>query len=372
MRVLDSMDSVTSSAFLNQKTHATFDGSHTSKSLAGLCLELLAQQKKTWPLLRKGYQSIRRGGERHLSCKGFSILLQHNRGRMKSTLAAVGEQDIGSRPCFLCLHHLPDGQRGILYGNTYLILGNPMPVFPAHFTIAHVNHRPQAISPHINSLLQLMADFGSGWALLYNGPKCGASAPDHFHFQAVPSGRMPIEKEIEEKRKLTLIVRSDDVTLYRAKGMGREAIIIEGGSPKAVGAAFKAFLNALKRMLGGQEEPMINVIGLYKDDRVLGHGARVMGRTDSRHSSLSEAPDTRQGGIWRLVVFPRRKHRPEAFFRTGDARVAVSPAVVEMGGIFVTPFIRDFERLDAAAVEAIYKEVSLEKLSVEKAIDAFR
>ena len=124
--------------------------------------------------------------------------------------------------------------------------------------------------------------------------------------------------------------------------MGREAVIIEGGSPAAVGATFKAFLNALKRILGPHEEPMINVIGLYRE------------RT------------------WRLVIFPRRKHRPEAFFRTGDARVAVSPAVVEMGGILVTPFARDFERLDAAAVEAIYKEVSLERLSVEKAIDAIR
>jgi hypothetical protein len=336
------MDSATKAALLNQTTYAAFDGSQGSKSLAELCLELLAQQKKTWPLLRKGYESIRRGSERHVSCKGFSVLLQHNPGRMKSTLAAVGEQDISGRPCFLCLRHLPEGQKGILYRHSYLILGNPMPVLPAHFTIVHVNHRPQAVSPHIDTLLQLMADFGSGWTLLYNGPKCGASAPDHFHFQAVPSGRMPMEKEIEEKRKLTLIAQRDDVALYLAKGMGREAVIIEGGSPAAVGAAFKALLNALKRVLSAHEEPMINVIGLY--------GART----------------------WRLVVFPRRKHRPDAFFRTGDARVAVSPAVVEMGGILVTPFARDFERLDGTAIEAIYKEVSLERLSVEKAIDAIR
>jgi hypothetical protein len=327
---------------LGEKVYDKFNGKEDSGHLPGLCLKLLSDQKKTWPVLRKGYASIRRGRERDISCRGFSVFLQHNPGRMKSTLAAVGEQDIGSRPCFLCLHHLPDGQRGILYRSTYLILGNPMPVFPAHFTIAHVNHRPQAISAHINSLLQLMADFGSDWTLLYNGPKCGASAPDHLHFQAVPSGWMPIEKEIEEKRKLTLIIQGHDVALYRAKGVGREAVIIEGGSPTAVGAAFKAFLNALKRVLSAHEEPMINVIGLY--------GERT----------------------WRLIVFPRRKHRPEAFFRTGDSRVAVSPAVVEMGGILVTPFARDFERLDAAAVEAIYREVSLETLCVEKAIDALR
>lgn len=356
---------------LTEKVYGSFDRGDATSHLPDICAGLFAQQKKTWPLLRKGYASIRRGKERHLSCKGFSVLLQHNPGRMKSTLAAVGEQDISSRPCFLCLRHLPEDQKGILYRSTYLILGNPMPVFPAHFTIAHVNHRPQAISAHINSLLQLMADFGSGWTLLYNGPKCGASAPDHFHFQAVPSGRMPIEKEIKEDKKLTLIIQSDDVALYRTKGMGREAVIIEGGSPKAVGAVFKAFLNALKRALSAQEEPMINVIGLYSKDRVMGHGSWVKGETNSP-SGLAGSPDAYRSGIWRLIVFPRRRHRPEAFFRTGDARVAVSPAVVEMGGILVTPFARDFERLDAAAVEAIYKEVSLERLSVGKAIDALR
>jgi hypothetical protein len=336
------MERATRAALLGQKTYTTFDGVQPGKRLAERCLELLTQQKRTWPFLRKGYESLRQGTERHVSCKGFSVLLQHNPGRIKSTLAAVSEQDIGSRPCFLCLRHLPEDQRGVLYRSAYLILSNPMPVFPAHFTIAHVNHRPQAISAHVDSLLQLMADFGPGWTVLYNGPKCGASAPDHFHFQAVPSGRMPAEKEIREKRRVTLITQNDNVALYRAKRMGREVIIIEGGSPTSVGGAFRAFLDVLKRVLNAREEPMINVIGLYEQT------------------------------TWRLIVFPRRKHRPEAFFRPGEARVAVSPAVVEMGGILVTPFARDFERLDSAGVASIFEEVSLEAVSVKKALDAIQ
>jgi hypothetical protein len=153
---------------------------------------------------------------------------------------------------------------------------------------------------------------------------------------------MPAEKEIRGKRRLTLIMQNDDVALYRAKGMGREVIIIEGGSPTAVVAALAAFLKALKRVLGTHEEPMINLIGLYEQT------------------------------TWRLVVFPRRKHRPDAFFRPGEARVAVSPAVVEMGGILVTPFARDFERLDSAGVASIFEEVSLEAVSVKKALDAIQ
>jgi hypothetical protein len=153
---------------------------------------------------------------------------------------------------------------------------------------------------------------------------------------------MPVENEIREKGRITLITQDYDVALYRAKRIGREVIVIEGGSPTAVGGAFRAFLDVLKRVLNAREEPMINVIGLYEQT------------------------------TWRLIVFPRRKHRPEAFFRPGEARVAVSPAVVEMGGILVTPFARDFERLDSAAVASIFEELSLEAVSVKKALDAIR
>ncbi len=146
---------------LKDKIHSTFDGVQPGKSLAGLCLKLLADQKETWPVLREGYEALRQVRERSIPCSGFSVLLQHNPGRIMSTLAAVGEQDTNERPCFLCLHHLPEGQKGVLYRDEYLILCNPMPVFSAHFTIAHIDHRPQSISGHVDTFLRLMADFGS-------------------------------------------------------------------------------------------------------------------------------------------------------------------------------------------------------------------
>ncbi len=179
-------------------------------------------------------------------CRGFSIRLQYNPGRIKSSLADVGERNAKERQCFLCLDHLPEGQKGILYRSEYLILCNPMPVFSSHFTISHLDHRHQAIAEHIDTLLQLMTDFGSDWTVLYNGPKCGASAPDHLHFQAGPSGKMPIEKEIQEERRLTLMTQVDSVLLYRVRDLGREVIVLEGDDPMAVSRAFKDFLNALK------------------------------------------------------------------------------------------------------------------------------
>ena len=220
-----------------------------------------------------------------------------------------------------------------------------MPVFSSHFTVSHLDHRLQAIAEHIDTLLQLMVDFGSGWTVLYNGPKCGASAPNHLHFQAAPSGQMPIEKEIRGEKRLTLNKQVDGVLLYRMRDLGREVIILEGDDPMAVGNAFKGYLNALKKVLLLNEEPMMNIAGFYNERK-----------WEERR--------------WRLVIFPRRKHRPDDFFREGDARVVVSPGVIDMGGLLVTPVEKDFERLDGAAVESIYGEVSLEGKTVEKAIDA--
>jgi hypothetical protein len=151
---------------------------------------------------------------------------------------------------------------------------------------------------------------------------------------------MPIEKEIRRKKRLTLMTQVDGVLLYRMRDLGREVIILEGDDPMAVGSAFERFLNALKKVLLIDEEPMMNIAGFYKERK------------------------------WRLVIFLRRKHRPDAFFREGDARVVVSPGVIDMAGVLIIPVEKDFERLDAGAVETIYGEVSIQGKIVERAIDA--
>jgi predicted N-acetyltransferase YhbS len=327
------------SSLLNRKFDVVFDGEET---LSGLCLKLLSDQKKAWRELREGYESLKNVRERDLPCRGFSVRLQYNPGRIKSSTADVSKGNSSERRCFLCVDQLPEGQKGILYRNDYLILGNPMPVFSSHLTVSHVDHRLQAIDEHIGTYLQLMADLGPSWTVLYNGPKCGASAPDHLHFQIAPLGKMPIEKEIREKRRLKLMKQVDIVFLYCVRDLGREAILLQGDNPIAVERVLKDFLNALKKVLSMDEEPMINIAGF--------HDAKK----------------------WRLVIFPRRKHRPDVFFKEGDARMVVSPGVIDMGGLLITPVEKDFKRLDATAVEGIYKEVSLEEEIVERAIDAMR
>jgi hypothetical protein len=184
-----------------------------------------------------------------------------------------------------------------------------------------------------------MADLGSGWAVLYNGPKCGASAPDHFHFQAALSGKMPIEKELREAKRHSPAGRMDGVLLCRVRELGREVVVLEGGDPTALKEVFRRLLQALRKVLHLDDEPMINAAGFYDEK------------------------------TWRLVIFPRRKHRPDVFFKEGEARRVISPGAIDMGGLLITPVAADFDRLDAAAVEGIYTEVSLEGTTVEKVID---
>jgi hypothetical protein len=121
--------------------------------------------------------------------------------------------------------------------------------------------------------------------------------------------------------------------------VGREIIVLKGKDPIAVKTVFKSYLSALKKVLLLDEEPMINMAGFYEERE------------------------------WRLVIFPRRKHRPDAFFREGDARIVVSPGAIDMGGLLVTPVKKDFEQLDEAAVESIYAEVSLEGKIAGRTID---
>jgi hypothetical protein len=325
---------------LNQKTYATFCGEEGSKSLPALCLELVSEQEKTWENLREGYECLKEIRERNLSCDGFVVRLQYNPRRITSSMAIGVEKKGNDRPCFLCLDHLPEDQKGILYRGKYLILCNPMPVLTFQLTVAHLDHRDQTIIQNMDTFFQLMDDFGSGWTVLYNGPRCGASAPDHHHFHAAPSGQMPIEKEIRERKNLTLLKHEGGVSLYRLKAVGREIIILEGDDRVATQDALGDYLEALRKVLLIEEEPMINIAGFCEEKK------------------------------WRLVIFPRRKHRPDAFFKEGEDRIVVSPAVIEMGGILVTPLEKDFERLDGPIVESIYKEVSLEGETVEKAINA--
>jgi hypothetical protein len=318
------------------RVSGVFDGAGAPGRLARLCLSLLKEQKEAWAACRAGYASLGQAREREVRCAGFSARVQHNPGRTGSTLADVGEEGVRGRPCFLCVRNLPEGQKAVLYRDEYLVLCNPMPVFPAHFTVSCVTHERQSIAGRAGALLRLAGDFGPHFRLLYNGPRCGASAPDHMHFQAAPAGLMPVEGEVSTGDRVS-IRKAGGVSVSLARNIGREVVILAGADPAAVAEAFGSLAHALAGVLRTGEEPMMNIICFRERRRYM------------------------------MLVFPRAKHRPEAFYVTGDDRISVSPAVVEMGGIIVTPRIMDFERMDAACVEGIFREVSLDGETVEQA-----
>jgi hypothetical protein len=324
------------------RIYASFDGGQSGKPLPEICFELLSEQKHTWPECCLGYASLERIKIREIACNGFIVRVQHNPGRIKSTLADVKEKEIKQRPCFLCPGNLPAEQKGILYRNEYLILCNPAPVFSSHFTICNKEHRPQSIAEYLDIFLQLMVDLGSGWTVLYNGPECGASAPDHLHFQAVPSGQMPVENEIKGEKSFIKVRQVDGVLLSRVSNIGREAFILEGDNPTTLEGIFKEILSILKRHLSIEKEPMVNIVGFHSTNKLC------------------------------IVIFPRSKHRPDRFFREGEDRLIVSPAVVEMGGIFVTPVEKDFSILNASITEDIFREVSLDGEILDRIIDSIK
>ena len=315
---------------LQARVRAHFTGTGNAPSILGThCRQLVDEQRASWPEYRGACASLGDTRERDIECSGFSVRLMYNPGRSVNTLAAVTPEEISERPCFLCTDNLPAEQKTVLYGDDYLILANPRPVVPFHLTVAHRVHRPQSLYESIDSFLLLTRDIAPDFTTLYNGPRCGASAPDHLHFQAVPSGSMPVENELLAREKFSVVNGTGHTTVSSGRGLGRGVILIEGRNAGDVSHAFRKLTDIYRSEPDRDEEPMINVIGHYMNSNYI------------------------------LAVFPRRAHRPAAFYREGDQRISVSPAVMEMGGVIVTPSETDFHRLDAETIEAIYREVSL-------------
>jgi diadenosine tetraphosphate (Ap4A) HIT family hydrolase len=313
-----------------ERIFASFDGSRDDPALSGLCLDLLAQQKISWPLLRDAYAAQDSAQIREISANGFSVKLQFNPRRIISSAAAVDSASISRRPCFLCVENLPEAQKGILYRQTYLILCNPAPIFPQHYVVSNRRHIPQSIEKNMDAFLLLAKDFGSGLSVFYNGPRCGASAPDHLHFHVVPSDMMPIEKEIREDRNKNLIRQVEGASILTLMSLSRPIIIVEGKELRSVETALRMAVTAMQEALPAPDEPMMNLLCAY------------------------------DGTQWRVLIIPRRKHRPEAYYREGDERILISPGMVDMGGLIITPVEKDFNAIDAEQIGNIFKEVSMD------------
>ncbi|MHB8090892.1 MAG: DUF4922 domain-containing protein [Syntrophales bacterium] len=315
---------------------SVFAGGKGPGALAESVAQLLKKQKKNWPALAKGYAALEKSLTREIDGGNWRVQIQCNPRRMVSSGAKLDPESIKKRPCFLCPQNLPAEQEAILYRNNYNVLCNPAPIFPGHLTIAAIRHAPQSLSENLELLLLLADDLGPGMTVFYNGPRAGASAPDHLHFQAAPCGFMPIEKEAlaPENRSEAKV---DGVEIFRTEGLARGVLVIRGSSDSAVSGAVTRILRILgSRMTVSAGEPPLNIF----------------------------CTRTEEG--WQLLLFPRLKHRPDAFFREGDDQLVVSPGAADMGGVIIAPRERDFHALTAETVASIYREVAFNDAMVGK------
>ena len=304
---------------------ASFTGSGNI-SLPALCRDLDHRQKETWPEFAAACRDLKNIKTRQLSCGRYTITLQYNPARAVSGGAAVDRESIKKRPCFLCRKNLPDAQQAILYRDDFLILCNPAPIFNRHFTIVTLRHRPQNIVSSLDRLLKLSADVGPDYIVFYNGPFCGASAPDHAHFQMIPSNVLPF---LARFNKLPLTKAASSVQITAGKQFDRAVIVMESGNAAALMKQFNRFVKAARKILAKRDEPPVNVICSYA------------------------------GKTWRLTIFLRRKHRPDAYFAKGKKNIFISPGAIDMAGVVITPRLSDFEHLSCSTLSAIYNEVSL-------------
>ncbi len=305
-----------------------------SDTLSGLFKE----QLESWEMARGNYEALNSVITKEILVDGFPFKVQFNPARIVSSSAKVDAKSIQERKCFLCQENRPLVQKGLEYinnsetDNPYTVLINPFPIFPRHLTIPLLKHQDQLIHGRFDAMLNL-AEVLTDYSLFYNGPKCGASAPDHFHYQAGNKGFLPIENEYK-KLQGNIIYQNNTTKLSEITSGLNGLLFMESQSKDDSISIFNKIYSVLE-VKEGESEPMMNVISWFAK------------------------------GVWYTAIFIRAKHRPSHYFAEGEANILLSPASVDLGGVFITPLEKDFNKISSTDIKDILNEVcvSYEELS---------
>ena len=299
------------------------------KVTSALVDAFLQEQLAEWEQARNNFAALSGVKVKEIDIDGMTVKVQFNPARIVSSAAKVDAKSLKERKCFLCAANRPAVQLGLEWGGHYTILINPFPIFPRHLTIPDNNHVDQLISGRIADMVSLAGDL-KGYTVFYNGPKCGASAPDHMHFQAGNSDFLTIGKILDEAEIVPLQVEADgEAVLSVAQDLPLNMFIIDTTEAQAAQTLFDRLYAAMP-VPEGEKEPMMNILCyLTEDDEV------------------------------RIVVIPRKRHRPSFYGTEGENSILLSPASVDMGGVFITPLEKDFNRLDADIIRQVYEELCL-------------
>jgi hypothetical protein len=109
-------------------------------------------------------------------------------------------------------------------------------------------------------------------------------------------------------------------------GYVRNVFLLRGRDRSALVDRMERALELLAETAGKRAEPMVNLAVFH------------------------------ERGEWVAYLFPRSKHRPEVFH---SGKLTVSPASIDLCGIFVVPLAPDFEKITGAAIAAIFREITL-------------
>lgn len=284
---------------------------------------LFVRQLSDWATVRTNFDALTRVSTRTFCVGGSKIVLQFNPERIRSSAASVDKASLKARKCFLCCENQPAEQEKILWHDAYKIQVNPYPIFPRHLTIASMTHTPQLIAGRIGHMLDLAADL-TDYVLFYNGPKCGASAPDHMHFQAGNKGFMPVVDEVAAANRQE-VYSKDSCTVSYVDSLARRLFVIDADEAVDAQVAFEALQQAMRKG-DDEQEPMQNLLCWH------------------------------EGGQYHIMVFPRVRHRPSCYGQ-GEGQFTLSPASVDMGGVIAVPVERDFRNLTPEIVQSVFDEL---------------
>lgn len=317
--------------------------------------KFVLDQLSVWPMAASNFRDLKNVETRSLEVGGLEVRLQHNPARIRSSAAKVDKASLQARKCFLCSENRPQEQISMEFegrkGRKYNILINPYPIFPEHLVIARNTHVPQSIWHRLPDMTDLARHHPS-FTIFYNGPKCGASAPDHFHFQACPRGLMPLENDIDrlldEKRAgrpaetLTYLTSVQDAELFHYDKFTKGVFVLAATTSKSIAKLFYRLLDCLPQR-EDETEPMFNLLAWYKP------------KPSQKISGISHG----RFGEYRAVLLARDKHRSHHYFTDGPDHLTMSPGCADMAGLFIVPNTDDYQKLDPSMLESMLSEVSI-------------
>jgi len=302
-------------------------------------------QMEKWDFARNNYGALKNSVRKIFRFTDTEVVAQFNPNRVLSTMAVTDPEKIKNRKCFLCEENLHKEQTGLELTENYTMLVNPYPVLSKHFTAKFNIHKPQKITENFDDLLNISEIFGEKYFALYNGPDCGASVPEHRHFQAGIASEFTIINEARtllqnpSGGKLRAVKTRGGAELYAAKDFLRNYFLIRGDRKADIRELFFNVFKILEQKFPSERETKINLV-MFK------HGADFI-----------------------LLIFPRKAHRPSVFYNEDETQIKVSPATLDYGGVMVFPRKEDFDKIDKETIRQIFNEVGFSESDLTAVAD---